>query len=54
MRKLIAIAIIAGGMSFGVAAIKDSPVILPSAQFPNPEKTDFSHKLDEKRLACWD
>ena len=54
MRKLIAIAIIAGGIYIGFGAVIDSPVILPSAQFPNPEKTDFSHKLDEKRLACWD
>jgi hypothetical protein len=54
MKKIIAIVIIAGGISLGFAAVKDTPVRKLSTQFTNPEKTDFSHKLDEKRLAYWD
>lgn len=54
MKKIIAIAVVAGLASLGFAFINEAPEMIPSAKFRYLEKTDFSHKLDETRLACWD
>lgn len=53
MKRVIAIIALAGFVSLGFTIIK-SPAKKEVSKVQNLEKMDFSHKLDEKRLASWD
>jgi len=54
MKKLIIITVIAGFISLSFTAVNNTPNTKVIVKSHNTEKIDFSHKLDEKRLASWD
>ncbi len=53
MKKLFVIIAAAGFISLGFTIATNTPKN-KIVKTQNSEKMDFSHKLDEKRLASWD
>ncbi len=53
MKKLLVIIAAAGFLSLGFTIANNTPEN-KIAKSENSDKMDFSHKLDEKRLASWD
>ncbi|HEY1008689.1 MAG: hypothetical protein ACO1NS_14595 [Daejeonella sp.] len=53
MKKLLSIIAAAGFLSLGFTIATNTPESKITKPL-NSEKMDFSHKLDEKRLASWD
>jgi hypothetical protein len=54
MKKVIIALAISGFISLGFTLIKEAPKSTQVSKTETSEKMDFSHKLDEKRLASWD